>query len=227
MKTLVKVGIAVGILAVAITVVPALKGPYNRMKNTANEKLNSEFVVDNYKAEYIKLHDKKMKVNENLVKFRMEQKVTEKKLAYAVEKAAVAKRNLIATGTADIGAFNRAKDAYETAKIEVDNFVSMGNAYSNAIVKLENTLYLIDTNMSKAKANVTALESKKVLVDSIKSVNATVESINGVGDTQLGVSIEKLDDDVLRESIKLEALRESTIPTMDKAAADAYLQNLK
>ena len=227
MKTLVKVGIAVGILAVAITVVPALKGPYNRMKNTANEKLNSEFVVDNYKAEYIKLHDKKMKVNESLAKFRMEQKVTEKKLAYAVEKAAVAKRNLIATGTADIGAFNRAKDAYETAKIEVDNFVSMGNAYSNAIVKLENTLYLIETNMSKAKANVTALESKKVLVDSIKSANATVESINGVGDTQLGVSIEKLDDDVLRESIKLEALRESTIPTMDKAAADAYLQNLK
>ena len=227
MKTLVKVGIAVGILAVAITVVPALKGPYNRMKNTANEKLNSEFVVDNYKAEYIKLHDKKMKVNENLAKFRMEQKVTEKKLAYAVEKAEVSNRNLIATGTADIGAFNRAKDAYETAKIEVDNFVSMGNAYSNAIVKLENTLYLIDTNMSKAKANVTALESKKVLVDSIKSVNATVESINGVGDTQLGVSIEKLDDDVLRESIKLEALRESTIPTMDKAAADAYLQNLK
>ena len=227
MKTLVKVGIAVGILAVAITVVPALKGPYNRMKNTANEKLNSEFVVDNYKAEYIELHDKKVKVNENLAKFRMEQKVTEKKLAYAVEKAAVAKRNLIVTGTADIGAFNRAKDAYETAKIEVDNFVSMGNAYSNAIVKLENTLYLIDTNMSKAKANVTALESKKVLVDSIKSVNATVESINGVGDTQLGVSIEKLDDDVLRESIKLEALRESTIPTMDKAAADAYLQNLK
>lgn len=227
MKTLVKVGIAVGILAVAITVVPALKGPYNRMKNTANENLNSEFVVDNYKAEYIELHDKKVKVNENLAKFRMEQKVTEKKLAYAVEKAAVAKRNLIATGTADIGAFNRAKDAYETAKIEVDNFVSMGNAYSNAIVKLENTLYLIDTNMSKAKANVTALESKKVLVDSIKSVNATVESINGVGDTQLGVSIEKLDDDVLRESIKLEALRESTVPTMDKAAADAYLQNLK
>ena len=227
MKTLVKVGIAVGILAVAITVVPALKGPYNRMKNTANEKLNSEFVVDNYKAEYIELHDKKVKVNENLAKFRMEQKVTEKKLAYAVEKAAVAKRNLIVTGTADIGAFNRAKDAYETAKIEVDNFVSMGNAYSNAIVKLENTLYLIDTNMSKAKANVTALESKKVLVDSIKSVNATVESINGVGDTQLGVSIEKLDDDVLRESIKLEALRESTIPTMDKAAAYAYLQNLK
>lgn len=227
MKTLVKVGIVVGILAVAITVVPALKGPYNRMKNTANEKLNSEFVVDNYKAEYIELHDKKVKVTENLQKFRLEQKVTDKKLAYATEKVRIAKENLISTGTADIQKFNRAKDAYETAKIEVENYVSMGNAYSNAIAKLENTLYLIDTNMSKAKANVTALESKKVLVDSIKSVNTTVESINGVGDTQLGVSIEKLDDDVLRESIKLEALRESTVPTMDKAAADAYLQNLK
>lgn len=227
MKTLVKVGIGVGILAVAITVVPALKGPYNRFKNTANEKLDAEFVVDNYKAEYIELHDKKVKVSENLQKFRLEQKVTSKKLAYAVEKADIAKKNLIATGTADIQKFNRAKDAYETAKVEVENFISMGNAYSNAIVKLENTLYLIDTNMSKAKANVTALESKKILVDSIKSVNTTVESISGVGDTKLGVSIEKLDDDVLRESIKLEALRESTVPTMDKAAADAYMQNLK
>lgn len=227
MKTLMKVGIIVGIAAVVMAVVPALKGPYNRAKIAANEKLNSEFAVDNYKAEYIELHEKKTKVQQNLQKFRMEQKVTEKKLGYAVEKCDIAKKNLVAVGTSDMNAFNRARDAYETAKIEVENFVSMGNAYSNAIVKLENTLYLIDTNMSKAKANVTALESKKMLVDSIKSVNKTVETINGVGDTELGVSIEKLDDDVLRESIKLEALRETSAPTMDKAAADAYLQNLK
>ena len=227
MKTLMKVGIVVGVIAIAVAVVPALKGPYNRVKNNANEALNAEFVVDNYKAEYIDLHSKKVEVQKNLQKFRLEQKVAEKKLTYALDKKEVAKKNLVATGTADMQAFNRAKDAYETAKIEVENFVAMGNAYSNAIVKLENTLYLIDTNMSKAKANVTALESKKVLVDSIKAVNKTVESLNGVGDSELGVSIEKLDDDVLRESIKLEALRESSAPTMDKSAADAYLQNLK
>lgn len=227
MKTLIKVGIAAAVVAIAFTIVPALKGPYNRAKIAANDKLNSEFVVDNYKAEYIELHSKKVSVVQNIQKFRMEQKVTDKKLAYAIDKRDAAKKNLIAIGTSDINSFNRAKDAYETAKIEVDNFIAMGQAYSNAVSKLEDTLYLIETNMSKAKANVTALESKKMLVDSIKSVNKTVESINGVGDSELGVSIEKLDDDVLRESIKLEALRETTVPTMNKAQADAYLQNLK
>ena len=103
----------------------------------------------------------------------------------------------------------------------------MNSAYSNAIVKLENALYLIEANMSKAKVNVIALESKKVLVDSIAAVNETVESLNGVDNSNLGISIEKLDDDVIRESIKLEALRESTIPAMDKNAAEDYLKSLK
>lgn len=227
MKTLIKVGIGVGVLAVAVAVVPALKGPYNRLKNTANEKLDAEFVVDNYKAEYVELNNKKIKVVENLQKFRVEQTVVQKKLSYANDKVVAAKKTLLEVGTSDMVKFNRAKDLYEAAKIEVENFISMGNAYSNAIVKLENTLYLIETNMSKAKANVTALESKKILVDSIRSVNSTVESLNGVGDTTLGVNVEKLDDDVLRESIKLEALRETVAPTMDKEAANAYLQSLQ
>ena len=153
--------------------------------------------------------------------------MTEKKLAYAIEKVEAAKKNLVENGTSDMQKFNRAKDAYETAKIEVANFVAMNGAYSNAIVKLENALCLIEANMSKAKVNVTALESKKVLVDSIAAVNETVESLNGVGDSNLGISIKKLDDDVIRESIKLEALRESTIPAMDKNAAEDYLKSLK
>ena len=227
MNTMMKVGIGAMVFVVAVAIVPALKGPYNRVKNTANEKLNAEFVVDNYKAEYVSLHDKKQKVAENLQKFRIEQKVTEKKLAYAIEKVETAKKNLVENGTSDMQRFNRAKDAYETAKIEVANFVAMNGAYSNAIVKLENALYLIEANMSKAKVNVTALESKKVLVDSITAVNETVESLNGVDNSNLGISIEKLDDDLIRESIKLEALRESTIPAMDKNAAEDYLKSLK
>ena len=227
MNTLVKIGIGVGVVAAAVAIVPALKGPYNRAKTQLNDKLNDEFVVDNYKAQYVDLYNKKAEVNQNLQKFRLEMKVAEKKLTYALDKKEAAKKTLIATGTSNMQAFNRAKDAYETAKIEVENFVMMGNSYSNAIVKLENTLYLIDTNMSKAKANVTALESKKILVDSIKAVNKTVESLNGVGDTELGVSVEKLDDDMLRESIKLEALRDTVAPAMDKTAANAYIQSLK
>lgn len=226
MSTLVKVGIGVAVVAIAVAVVPALKGPYNRVKNTANEKLSQEFVVDNYKAEYIKLHERKIDITANIQKFKVEQAVAEKKLAYAKDKMAVAKKNLVETGTADLVAFNRAKDAFESSKVEASNYVAMINAYSNALVKLENSLYLVETNMSKAKTNVATLESKKVLVDSIKSVNMTVESLKGVGDTQLGMSVEKLNDDVLRESIKLEALQETESPKMNKDQAEAYLKTL-
>ena len=42
MTTIVKIGIGVAVAAVACSVVPALRGPYNRAKNTLNEKLNAE-----------------------------------------------------------------------------------------------------------------------------------------------------------------------------------------
>ena len=66
MTTLVKVGIAAAVVAAAVITIPALKGPYNRFKNTANEKLNDEFVVDNYKAEYVNLHEKKIEIKKNI-----------------------------------------------------------------------------------------------------------------------------------------------------------------
>lgn len=227
MNTVAKVGIGVGAVALAVAIFPALKGPYYRAKNYVNEKLDNEFVVDNYKAEYVNLHEKRLDVVENIKKFNVEKKVTEKKLEYAVQKTDVAKKNVISVGTSDMRAFNRAKDEYESLKVEVSNYETMLQAYNNALDKLENTLYLIDTNMSKAKANVTTLESKKTLVDSIKAVNKTVESINGVGSTKLGISVEKLDDDVVRESIKLEALRETCSPTTDKKSAEEYLKSLQ
>ena len=226
MSTLIKVGIGVAVVVAAVAIVPALKGPYNRIRNTANDKLSQEFVVDNYKAEYINLHERKNDITEKIQKFKVEQAVAEKKLAYAKNKIEAAKTNLVEIGTADLVAFNRAKDAFESSKIEASNYAAMIHAYSNALVKLENSLYLVESNMSKAKTNVATLESKKVLVDSIKSLNKTVESLNGIGDTQLGISVEKLNDDVLRESIKLEALQNAEAPRMNKEQADAYLKSI-
>ena len=50
--TFMKIGIGVAIAAcAAVIAVPALKGPINRYRNEANERLNAEYVVDNDKAE--------------------------------------------------------------------------------------------------------------------------------------------------------------------------------
>lgn len=228
MNTLAKVGIGVGVVALAAFIFPSLKGPYNRLKSTVNEKLDSEFVVDNYKAEYVNLYDKRAEVVGNLNKLSVEARVTQKKLEYAVQKQAAAKAKLVETGTSDLKKFSVAKDAFESAKMEVSNLETMLTAYTGAAKKLEDTIQVIDANMSKAKMNVATLESKKALVDSLKAVNKTVEAVNGLdnGGT-LGFNVEKLDEDALRESIRLEALK-STVsePVLDKESAEAYLKSL-
>ena len=83
--------------------------------------------------------------------------------------------------------------------------------------------------MAKAKLNVDTLSSKKTMLDTIKDVNRTIENMNGVGDTDLAINIEKLDDDTLRESIRLEALdaTESSKKAMTEAEAKAYIDSLK
>lgn len=226
MNTLAKVGIGVGVVALAAIIFPSLKGPYNRIKSTVNEKLDSEFVVDNYKAEYVNLYDKRAEVVNNLNKLSIEARVTQKKLEYAVQKQAAAKAKLVETGTDDLRKFSVAKDAYESAEAETKNLETMLAAYNNAVKKLEDAIQVIDVNMSKTKANVATLESKKTLVDSLKAVNKTVETVNGLGEGTLGFNVEKLDDDALRESIKLEALKNGPEPVLDKAAAEAYLKSL-
>ena len=220
---------SIAVAVAAIVLVPALKGPFNRIRNTANEKLNDEFVVDNYKAEYVNLHEKKVELKKSLDKFNIEKKITNKKISVVSQQVFVAKQKLMSTGTSDLVAFNRAKDAYESFKIELDNLTTMVGVYSNAIAKLETSLALVESNMRKAKMNVDTLSSKKALVDTVKGVNSTLENLNGVGDAGLSMSIEKLDDDALRESIKLEALAESdqTKSTMTEADAKAYLDSLK
>ena len=227
MNTLAKVGIGIGIVAAIAIAFPALKGPVNRIRNSANDALDSEFVVDNYKAKYIELNEKKAEIEKAIQKFECEKRVTEKKLDIAKKKLETAKSGLISTGTEDLMKFNRMKDTFETIKTEVENLTAMIGTYSNAIAKLEQSRDVVVLNMNKAKTNVESLESKKMLVDSIKSVNTIVEDLNGIGDETLSINLEKLDDDMIREEVKLETLHTEVAPDIvDKNAAEAYIKSL-
>lgn len=211
----------------AICCIPALKGPVNRMKNDMNDKLNAEYVVDNYKAEYVNLYEKRAVVIESTRKYNVEKKVAEKKLERAKAEAEIAKKKVKEVGTADLKKFQAAKSLYEVKLTEIDNYTKMIEVYDNALKKLEQTLALVDTNMAKAKHNVEVLQSKKTMVDTIRAVNKSIENLNGVGDTDLAVNVEKLDDDMLRESVKLEALETTEKPVeLDEAAAKAYIDSL-
>lgn len=218
-------GVVLGTLA--FTFVPGIKGPFNRAVVTANEKLDDEYVVDNYKAEAISLVEKRRGVVANLKKFTAEQKVAEKKLDYAKAKEGAAKENLLNTGTEDLAKFNRAKEAYELSKTEVQNLTVLVNVYTSAIDKLNDTLGIIDGNIGRCRVNVATLQSKKAMADSLKSVNSTIENLSGIGeDHNLGTSLERLDDTILTESIKIEAMGANT-SVGSKEAANAYIESIR
>lgn len=225
-----KPGIALAAIALILFLFPSVTGFFRHVRTTANEKLNDEFVIDNYKQLYIDLHDKQAKCQESLRKFEVEREVLVRKREYAEKQAEAVKRKLIETGTSDPVAFMKTKKEYDLLLSQIDNFNNMAQAYSNAVAKLSQTLDLIKSNMAKSRMNIASLESKKECVDTLKSVNSIVEDINGMGDSDLATSIERLKDDELRESIKLETLSdlngaEEKAP-MTRADIEAYIQSL-
>ena len=212
----------------AVLCVPALRGPFNRFVNNANERLNSEYVVDNYKSEYVKMYGRKNQLVKNIQELTVQKKISEKKLENSRNNTETAKRKLISVGTSDMKAFSKARGTYETFKTETENLEIMVKTYEEALEKLEKSLSLVESNMYKAKLNIDTLTSKKVMLDSIKAVNSTLETINGTANTDLVINVEKLDDNLMRESIKLETIDNSTVVrVLTETEAKAYIENLK
>jgi hypothetical protein len=223
MKTLI---IASIVVVAAVIAIPALKGPVNRLRNEANDKLNAEFVVDNYKAEYVAMHDKRAKLIESISKFNIEKKVAEKKREQATKEIEVFAKQLKTIGTSDMKKFTTLKGMYDVKKSEVDNYAIMITTYDQALVKLEKSKQLLDVNMTKAKHNVDVLTSKKTMLDTIKSVNNSIENVIGIGDKDLAINLEKLNDDTIRESVKLETFDADVSPVMNETEAKAFIDSL-
>lgn len=226
MKTLFITSIIAVAVAVAVFTIPALKGPVNRLRMEANDKLNAEFVVDNYKAEYVAMHDKRAKLIESISKFNVEKKVTEKKIEQATKEIEVFAKQLKAVGTSDMKKFTTLKGLYDVKKSEVDNYAIMINTYDQALVKLEKSKQLLDVNMAKAKHNVDVITSKKTMLDTIKSVNTSIANVTGIGDKDLAINLEKLNDDTIRESVKLEAFDANVPSVMNETEAKAFIDSL-
>lgn len=130
-------------------------------------------------------------------------------------------------GTTGMKTFQALRDKYEVTKIDIENNKKLIETYKAAMAKLESGITLVESNMSRAKLNVATLESKKRLVDSIKTVNDTVSNINGIGAEKLAINTEKLDEEEIRESVRLESFQMENAKPLSKTEAEEFLKTLK
>lgn len=220
-KTIIILGAVVALGAAIWCAVPALRGPANRAINNANEYLESEYCVDNYKAAYVSLASKKEKSVAALQKFRCERAVAEKKAKLAETKLVNLKLKasdaLLARNMSEV---NRLKNLHDSAEIEHRNYLALMKTYEDGMAKLEAVIKRIDDNMRRAKANVDTLQAKKTLLDSMKSANKTLADLSGVGDVKLAINLEKLDDDLLRENVAFEAAAINDGEDLDQVPLD-------
>lgn len=223
-----KVIIVGGVIVLLLIVFPSLKGAFYHVRNTVNDDMNDRFVVDNYKQKYVELHDRKVECEKSIRKFTVEQTLNDRKVRSLEEQSELLKAELIRIGTSDPEAFKRTREQYEIVNRQITNHRNISKTYSNALVKLNQTMKVLKSNLDRSKLNIASLESKKECVDTLKSVNSIVESVNGIGDSDLGVSVEKLNDDEIRETVRMETMlepeQESGMTTDD---IEKYVNSLK
>lgn len=223
-----KVVIFGGAIVLLLIVFPSLKGAFYHMRNTVNDDLNDRFVVDNYKQKYVELHDKKVDCAKSIRKFTVEQTLNGRKIESLEKQSALLKAEIIRIGTSDPEAFRRTREQYEIVNAQIANHRNIQATYSNALVKLNHTMKVLKANLDRSKLNIASLESKKECVDTLKSVNSIVEDVNGIGESDLGVSVEKLKDDEIRETVRMETLLEPELDSnMSTDDIEKYINSLK
>ena len=223
-----KVVIFGGAIVLLLIVFPSLKGAYHHVRNTVNDDLNDRFVVDNYKQKYVELHDRKVDCEKSIRKFTVERTLNGRKLESLEKQSELLKAELIRIGTSDPEAFRRTREQYEIVNAKIANHRSIGSTYSNALVKLNQTMRVLKANLDRSKLNIASLESKKECVDTLKSVNSIVEDVNGIGESDLGVSVEKLRDDEIRETVRMETLLDPEPDSrMTSGDIEKYINSLK
>jgi len=223
-----KVIIIGGIILLLLIVFPSLKGAFYHMRNTVNDDLNDRFVVDNYKQKYVELHDRKVECEKSIRKFTVELTLNARKVESFEKQSELLKAELIRIGTSDPEEFRRTREQYEIVNRQLANHRNICGTYSNAIVKLNQTMKVLKTNLDRSKLNIASLESKKECVDTLKSVNSIVEDVNGIGESDVGVSVEKLKDDEIRETVRMETLIEPEQESgMSADDIEKYVNSLK
>ena len=179
----------------------------NKVKQI-DSKIAQENVVDNYKAEYAKLIDKKKDIQNMIIKFRTRIKIESDK--YNVEEKMLTEYKKVLTRYQlenDSVHFKATLIQYNSQKLKLETIARIKEGVTNGIKNLEKAIAKIDVAISEMRSNIDTVEYKKLLVDSYKEINSMLESIKGVDENpESTFSIEKLNEDFIREGVKLDVL---------------------
>ena len=208
------------LFCVAMMVFPSLRTTLENKTRIVDQKIAEENVVDNFKGEYVNLTHKKADVEKIIQDFTVKTRVSEKKLEAAKDaKSGLLKKLQELKDRNDVKAFNIVKSEFESVGLKVTALEQTIEGYKSAKDKSEAALALINSTLSKQKAKIDDIETRKQLADNFKEINDTLSNIEGIGSNEsLNVSLEALDEKYITESTKLEIMNDKG----EASAAAAY-----
>ena len=190
----------------------------NKIKNV-DEKIAQENVVDNYKAEYEKLVGKKKDIEKMMIDFKAQIEVHTQKIATEKKILAEFKKLLTRYQTENNPIyFKSTLLQYNSQKMKIETLTKIKNGCRTGLKNLEKALAKIDVSINEMKANLDTVAYKKLLTDAYKDINKMLESIKGIGTDGCTVDVEKLNEEFIKEGVKMDVLTESETPvaTSDK-----------
>lgn len=186
----------------------------NKIKNV-DEKISQENVVDNYKAEYDKLVAKKKDIEKMSIDFKSQIEVYTQKIK-TENKILVEFKKLLERYQTENNPvyFKSTLLQYNSQKMKIETLKKIKSGCQTGLKNLEKALAKIDLSINEMRANLDTVAYKKLLTDAYKDINSMLESIKGIGTDGCSIDVEKLNEEFIREGVKMDILSQTDAPVV-------------
>ena len=217
--------VSVVTIAAVFVVFPPLRGPVRGARQTVNDKLNAEFVIENLEHDRSELRKKSCEIARQIEKINASVRLNTAKAARVSAEADAAKKRLIEAGTSDMRRFGMLKTVYETKKREADSLAKAAADAKKLQLSLESLKCETDKKYAETSAMCATAAHRKAFADLAESSMSLANSASG-GDVDLTVALDKLNERAETAEIRIEAAGMSD-PVASPAEAQAYLDSLR
>ena len=211
-----------------VIVLPKTSTVFVNKIRSADEKISQTHIVDNYKAEYAKLIDKKKDIEKMTVNFRTQIEVYNKKIAIEStilkEFKKLLERYQIENNSVY---FKTTLLQYNSQNMKIQTLKKIKSGCQTGLKNLEKALDKLDVSINEMKVNLDTVAYKKLLTDAYKDINSMLESIKGISTDGCTIDVEKLNEEFIREGVKMDVLSRTDTPDVsNKTYSPEEMKNI-